>query len=127
MNFDDYKNNMRYPDKNDYVKIFLYTNGACVFEGSYIEYQTFIINDERYRQMCKEEVFDKEKHRAALMEYNNHTIELLDKFQADLEKEFGVEDNPKKNKLYSIAWDMGHSSGLSEVYHYYSELVELIN
>jgi len=47
-------------------------------------------------------------------------------FEDDLAEAFGVTVHPKRLKLFAKAWDMGHSSGLHEVEHYYSELVELI-
>lgn len=50
-------------------------------------------------------------------------------FKADLEKEYGVEDcNDKvKQKLFDMAWERGHSSGLREVEMFYEELAELVN
>jgi len=47
-------------------------------------------------------------------------------FRHDLEEEHGVQDNPKKHKLFDIAWSQGHSFGFSEVALHYDELVELI-
>lgn len=47
-------------------------------------------------------------------------------FQADLEAEHGVTGHPKAGKLYSIAWEDGHSGGHSEVANVYAKLVELI-
>jgi hypothetical protein len=47
-------------------------------------------------------------------------------FQKALAVEYGVVGNPKFGKLYSIAYSIGHSSGNSEIEHYFSEMVELI-
>lgn len=47
-------------------------------------------------------------------------------FKADLEAEFGLVNHPKADKLFNKAWEMGHSAGLSNVYHYYDDLYELI-
>ena|SRR5579863_2654525 len=47
-------------------------------------------------------------------------------FKTDLELEHGVTDNPKRDKLFDIAWSQGHSAGWSEVALHYDELVELI-
>ena len=47
-------------------------------------------------------------------------------FKSDIENEFGVEDHPKKDLLFSISWERGHSAGYYEVYYCYQELVELI-
>lgn len=47
-------------------------------------------------------------------------------FKRDLEEENGFADNPKRDLLYGIAWDMGHSAGYSEVAYFYNELSPLI-
>jgi len=51
---------------------------------------------------------------------------LVEMFKQDLFNDLGIADNPKRDKLFAIAWDMGHSSGYSEVYNYACELVVLI-
>ncbi|MHA1410517.1 MAG: hypothetical protein ACTSQY_09485 [Candidatus Odinarchaeia archaeon] len=51
---------------------------------------------------------------------------LNDEFKSDLEKEFDVKDNPKKDKLFELAWKYGRVYGYQEVYNYYSDLVVLI-
>ena len=66
------------------------------------------------------------EYRVAMVEYNRGEGDMIAMFRLDLEEEFGVGDNPKNSLLFSIAWSMGHSSGLSEVYNYYAELVDLI-
>lgn len=47
-------------------------------------------------------------------------------FKSDLEKEFDIVGHPKCGLLFQIAWDLGHSSGYSEVWNYYQQLVDLI-
>lgn len=59
-------------------------------------------------------------------EYRKHKHDKIEEFRNDLEKEFCVIGNPKCEKLFEIAWNLGHSSGYYEVYNYYSEFVELI-
>ena len=49
-----------------------------------------------------------------------------EEFKKDLFEDLGIEFNPKRDKLYSLAWEKGHSSGFSEVYNYACELVDLI-
>ena len=41
-------------------------------------------------------------------------------------EELDIADNPKRDLLFNKAWELGHSYGLSEVYHYADELVCLI-
>lgn len=49
-------------------------------------------------------------------------------FKLDLEEEFNLAKvSPEKcDKLFSIAWEQGHSAGLNEVYNYYEEMVDLV-
>lgn len=47
-------------------------------------------------------------------------------FKLDLFDEHEVSENPKREKAFEIAWDQGHSAGLSEVASYFSDIVELI-
>lgn len=58
--------------------------------------------------------------------YRKSEDDGLKQFEKDLAEDFGVSSHPNKDKLYSLAWNYGHSSGLMEVYNYYSELVELL-
>lgn len=51
---------------------------------------------------------------------------LMALFKADLEDEYDVADNPKRDQLYDIAWSLGHACGLAEVENHYAELAELI-
>ena len=46
--------------------------------------------------------------------------------KARLESDYGIEGNPKRDVLWNIAYEWGHSSGLSEVERVYDDLVELI-
>lgn len=64
-----------------------------------------------------------------LEEYEAYRAEdkrLLEKFENDIYADLGIENNPKKEKLFSLAWSMGHSAGYSEVHGYACELVTLI-
>ena len=43
-----------------------------------------------------------------------------------VKKDLGILENPKADKLMSIAWEEGHASGYYEVYQKARDLVELI-
>lgn len=43
-----------------------------------------------------------------------------------LASEFGVEDHPKLDKCFELAWEYGHGHGYSEIRKYFIDLVELI-
>lgn len=68
-----------------------------------------------------------EKAKAARDAYRNEQDRLMNLFKHDLEVEHAVEANPKKDKLFELAWSLGHAYGYSEVANYYQELVELIS
>ena len=56
--------------------------------------------------------------------YDGHTSDQ--EFKADVFQVLGVSDNPKRDLMYKIAWDYGHSAGYQEVYNHAIDLVELI-
>jgi len=62
------------------------------------------------------------KHREVTINEGN----IYDEFKLEVFKELGIENNPKKELLYSKAWELGHSSGFSEIWNYATDLVELI-
>lgn len=47
-------------------------------------------------------------------------------FRVDLESEYHMSHHPKADKLWNLAWEHGHSSGLVDVVHYYEDFLELI-
>ena len=65
---------------------------------------------------------EKEKRRQLLEQSRKSRKE----FKADLAKEFGVEDNPKFERCFELAWDYGHADGFNEVRYNFIDLVELI-
>lgn len=62
----------------------------------------------------------------AKVAYGAEQTAIRERFVNDIAVAFGVSDNPKKEKLFEVAWSLGHSSGYGEVWNYYAELVELI-
>ena len=52
--------------------------------------------------------------------------ELSAQFKKDLFEELEIENNPRREKLFEIAWSHGHGSGYSDVYYLACELADLI-
>jgi hypothetical protein len=73
-----------------------------------------------------QEVFDDLLYRADMKHYNEERLKLEEEFKQDLFEEFGVTDNPKREKAYAYAWEHGHANGFSEVYNVFDGIVELI-
>lgn len=66
------------------------------------------------------------EEKAAIIAANKKEAEVEEAFKAQLFKDLGIENNPKRDTLYRIAWEWGHAYGLSEVRVYAEDLVELI-
>lgn len=59
--------------------------------------------------------------------YREDSGRLGEQFRKDLEAEFNVEGHPMADKLYSMAYEHGHSAGMAEVASYYGEFSELLS
>jgi hypothetical protein len=66
--------------------------------------------------------YSKENRKA----YHEERSKLEAEFRNDLFNYWEVQDNPKCDKAFSIAWDHGHSAGYSEVASHFADLVDLI-
>ena len=132
MNFDSYKNTLKYPLSKDFTRKFVYKSGklvatisphpqneapVTVFESGFTEIPE--------RAIVETEI-DAARYKVALDAYRAAEQAVNDKFKNDLFKDLGIEDNPRRDKLYSKAWELGHSSGLQEIYNVACDLVELI-
>jgi len=62
--------------------------------------------------------------------YQKENDRLRDLFAEDLAKEYGVEDNPKKDKLFELAWEHGGGhydvESLYDVESFYADVADLI-
>lgn len=58
--------------------------------------------------------------------YKNEEARINEQFSKDLAAEHGITGHPKEAKLMALAWEHGHSCGLSEVVNYYEQFVELL-
>ena len=50
----------------------------------------------------------------------------MNKFKEDAFKECGLKGHSKANKVYQLAWDEGHVSGLLEVFRWLEKLDDLV-
>lgn len=64
------------------------------------------------------------RERLKLYRESVHKVEL--RFRADLLEALGIQNHPKANKLYDMAWEEGHSEGYRCVADVAEELAELI-
>lgn len=56
----------------------------------------------------------------------HHERQLRAKLKADLESDYSLSSHPKRDALWTIAWEEGHSSGYHEVVNWYEKLAELL-
>lgn len=75
----------------------------------------------RYKDVDAAQKFAEAQHR-----YQQEEGRLYNLFKETLFYEFKVENAPKAEKAFSIAWDRGHASGFYDVYLNFQNLVELI-
>ena len=102
MNFDKYRNQMEYPVKPKHPG--RTADDATLTAG-------VVVRDE---WLCERG------------EYRNEDARLTNLFKKDAFEELGIADNPKREKLYEIAWELGHADGLSEVWWHMVDLAQLI-
>jgi TPR repeat protein len=130
VNTDKYKNNKPYPAKADFTTTWWYRAGKAVAKRN-PGMETEILDprvgiDIELGACANEKSIDQVAYKAALRAYDHETARLVAQFKHDMFVELGIVDNPKADKLYSIAWEQGHSSGYSEVLSYAWNIVDLI-
>jgi len=79
-----------------------------------------------YANQLEEYNKKKEERNEYFLKRQDKQYGLEEQFKIDLFDDLDICDNTKRHKLYSIAWDIGHASGLHEVYDNAEKLVELI-
>ena len=122
--FEYYRTNpVPYRNSSYFTTYFVYSKGKVIFEGNYEQYKGNVPFPER---ALTEKIVDEEKLAKHQQDYRKEEHRLYNEFKSDLFEEFGVENNPKREKAFSLAWEYGRSSGYEEVYGYFDELVELI-
>jgi hypothetical protein len=58
--------------------------------------------------------------------YRAGVVQKEVEFKADAFKSLDIENNPKRFRLYQIAYDFGHSEGYHEIFNFMEDMVELI-
>lgn len=124
--------NKYYENKGDYKKIYeaIQTQKNMLTSlGDYFlaaeKISIGFYTDEVMKKL-HEELGAYEQAKEAMKLYNLEDNRLQDLFKSDLEKEFRVTNSPKKETLWSKAYERGHSYGLTGIYNVYSDLGELV-
>lgn len=137
MNYSDYQTKLPYPDKKNFIKVFVYKQGEVILDGvTYMEFLEFIDKQPKKEfkvnptqkdvltanGLIKEEIFFDTKYQEAKEKYADDVSRLLRQFEEDALKELGLEDHPNAHGFYAYAWNKGHSGGLQEVFEIMNEL-----
>jgi hypothetical protein len=122
------KSKIPYPNKKDYVTVFVYNAGKVVWQGPNSEFsnsnpEVAAATSGKY---VTQKVTDEEGYKKAQLEYREEDQRLYTEFQDDIFEEFGVVDNPKRFKAFSYAWEAGHAGGYANVHSMFADIVELI-
>lgn len=132
MNFDSYKNTLKYPLRKDFTRKFVYKSGklvATITPDPSADSPTTVF-ESGFTKIPENSVFETEMddaaHRLALDAYHAAEQAVYDTFKNDLFADLGISDNPRRQVLFSKAWERGHSYGLQEIYNVACDLVELI-
>ena len=78
------------------------------------------------KNLVHESKLDETAFRNARDEYGREEGLQYERFRRDLFKELGIEHHPLREKLFSRAWDEGHSAGYAEVLNCAHNLMDLI-
>lgn len=119
MDFSKYVN-VPYPSSAEFTTTFWYRAGQVVCkqkpgESLAVGFDT--------TKCVKEKFTDEVALKKARAE---RTQRIMAEFKRDLFEELGIANHPMREKLYSKAWENGHSSGFQEVYNCALNLVDLI-
>ena len=82
---------------------------------------------EEFQSLFGKYEIELEKYNKKLDKYNKESTQLNEKFKHDSLEESGMLGHPKADQVFSKAYEMGHSSGLYEVFDYLIELSELFD
>lgn len=124
----DYYNNigMSYPNKRDYITIYITDRGELVDCGPERNFSHMDIETAKDLNQAIQRVFDERAYKEQIAEYMNMQNKLHEEFQNDIFEEFGVENNPKRLNCFMLAWERSHSEGHEAVYDTFTDLVTLI-
>lgn len=142
MNFENYKSKIEYPDKQEFITVYIYKNGETLFIGDYYKMHDWVKEQlakhkgerissnqsiEKIIQqlgMVKQDILNEEEFSARKTEYGNDTARLLKAFEEDCLEKLCLTNHPYSKGMFAYAWNAGHGSGLVEVYNILSNMAE---
>lgn len=121
-------NSIPWPGRADFTEIFIYDNGELIWRGR--EDMTTLsevaaINRNNPKAVTQR-IVNEEAYKEQHTKYRAEERRLYEEFKQDLFEEYRVQEHPKRENVFNLAWEHGHASGYSEVYNYFGDFVELI-
>lgn len=111
--------NTTYPNRKDYQTTYYYKAGVCVGNSNSTQPTP--------EYTVKEAVTDEKSFKEHQAEYYTEKAKLHNEFKQDLFEELGIQDHPKREKLFEKAWESSGSDGYYQVWLEAESLVDLIN
>ncbi len=110
-----YKNNFPYPDRPSLSPIFGKTASQ-------------LTADEIKSLPSLKEEFEKAKvsYKEAMQAWHNEEGRMNALFEADCAAAEGMENHPKRQKLWSKAWEDGHANGYNTILERYESFAEFL-
>ena len=122
--FDCYKTNLPYPNRDEFTTVYAYKRGKVVAEMSAKKWAAM---KEKPEHTTTERDRDDAGYKAAMAEYRADERRLIEEFKQDLYREFDVLRCVKRDRAFDLAWEYGHSSGFSEIYNHFADLSDLLS
>jgi len=137
MDFNAYKNTLVFPSKSNYSTVSLYKGGNVLLSNVRVEeacklFPSHPTTVTQLKSLCGldgvliEFEVNLPEYESAKKMYHARDAEIHALFVRDLAEEFGMSDHPKKDAVFALAWEYGHSGGYTEVHNYYMDLVGLV-
>ena len=113
-----------YPKKQDFILFNAYSKGAVI--GTKLTKADLDKLKTEKSGVVSEPEYNDVEYRKAMSAYSDHQAVIRQVFTWGLFYLSGIMDNPKAPKLFSIAYEKGHSSGFQEVANEFDDMLELI-
>lgn len=114
----DYYNNVSTVD---------YPNKKEIKDKIFADFDKFVgtVAEIKKRRAYLETLVEKE-YKKYLSQYKREQRKLEEEFKMDAFEELDILDNPKREKLYYVAYQKSHGFGYGDIYAEMCDLVELI-
>lgn len=117
------------PDIKDYMTTYVYDKGELIATISSNTTLDEVLSDQNIKlstTAIKQQIIDHEKYDTDLKKYKEKLSTLAKELGMDLFREFNVENNPKKDRCYALAYKYGGQYGPEGIYDCFEKLVTLI-